>query len=77
MRGMLREFAASRKLLPRGSVYAEDQMDDGSPVCLRVTIDGESGDAEFDFAGTGALELGAWCWVPCGEASIWFVPLGI
>lgn len=54
VRSMLREFAASHQLPPNGSVYAEDQMDDGSPICLRVTIDRATGDAVFDFEGTGA-----------------------
>ncbi|KAL7751057.1 hypothetical protein RI367_003637 [Sorochytrium milnesiophthora] len=32
---------------------AEDYMDDGSPICLQVTIDEQAGSAVFDFAGTG------------------------
>ncbi|PHH80473.1 hypothetical protein CDD80_1483 [Ophiocordyceps camponoti-rufipedis] len=32
---------------------AEDHMDDGSPIRLRVRIDGRSGSADFDFEGTG------------------------
>ncbi|KAM3553319.1 hypothetical protein ARSEF4850_006973 [Beauveria asiatica] len=32
---------------------ALDFMDDGSPIQLRVKIDPEQGEAEFDFAGTG------------------------
>ncbi|ORY10206.1 Hydantoinase B/oxoprolinase-domain-containing protein [Clohesyomyces aquaticus] len=32
---------------------AEDFMDDGSPIRLRVTIDPEKGEAVFDFSGTG------------------------
>ncbi|KAK5061148.1 hypothetical protein LTR84_007690 [Exophiala bonariae] len=32
---------------------AIDYMDDGSPICLRVTIDAEKGEAVFDFEGTG------------------------
>lgn len=32
---------------------AVDYMDDGSPICLRVTIDAEKGEAVFDFDGTG------------------------
>lgn len=33
-------------------LYAEDHMDDGSKICLRITIDEENGDAIFDFTGT-------------------------
>ncbi|KXX74406.1 5-oxoprolinase, partial [Madurella mycetomatis] len=32
---------------------AEDFMDDGSPIRLRITIDADKGEAVFDFAGTG------------------------
>ena len=32
---------------------AVDYMDDGSPIRLRIAIDGERGEAVFDFAGTG------------------------
>jgi len=32
---------------------AVDYMDDGSPIRLRVTIDAEKGEAEFNFEGTG------------------------
>lgn len=33
---------------------AIDYLDDGSPICLKVTIDQQTGDAVFDFEGTGA-----------------------
>ena len=32
---------------------AVDYMDDGSPICLKITIDAEKGEAVFDFEGTG------------------------
>lgn len=32
---------------------AKDYMDDGSPICLKIDIDKEKGEAVFDFAGTG------------------------
>ncbi|GAM86551.1 hypothetical protein ANO11243_045650 [Dothideomycetidae sp. 11243] len=32
---------------------AVDYMDDGSPIHLKVSIDAEKGEAEFDFTGTG------------------------
>lgn len=32
---------------------SKDFMDDGSPICLTITIDGSNGDAVFDFNGTG------------------------
>ena len=39
-------------------VSAVDQMDDGTPIALTVTIDGETGGAVFDFEGTGPQVLG-------------------
>lgn len=35
------------------SLSAIDYMDDGSPIQLKITIDGEKGEALFDFDGTG------------------------
>ena len=35
------------------SLKAVDHMDDGSPICLEITIDEEDGTAVFDFHGTG------------------------
>ncbi|BFZ63712.1 hypothetical protein YB2330_004844 [Saitoella coloradoensis] len=32
---------------------AIDYMDNGTPIALKVTIDGDKGEAEFDFTGTG------------------------
>ncbi|KAG9780451.1 hydantoinase B/oxoprolinase, partial [Aureobasidium melanogenum] len=34
-------------------LQATDYMDDGSPITLRITIDGEKGEGVFDFEGTG------------------------
>ncbi|KAJ5623628.1 hypothetical protein N7490_012233 [Penicillium lividum] len=39
---------------------AVDYMDDGTPIRLKVTIDGSDGSAVFDFAGTGAQVDGNW-----------------
>ncbi|EEB06925.1 oxoprolinase [Schizosaccharomyces japonicus yFS275] len=33
-------------------LHAEDFMDDGTRIALRISIDGETGDADFDFTGT-------------------------
>ena len=41
-----------------GSVTARDAMDDGSPICLTVTIDRTTGSAVFDFEGTGGCRVG-------------------
>ncbi|KAJ5083076.1 hypothetical protein N7532_012119 [Penicillium argentinense] len=39
---------------------AVDYMDDGTPIRLKVTIDGNDGSAVFDFAGTGPEVYGSW-----------------
>jgi len=38
----------------QSSLFAEDFMDDGSPIRLKVEIDVECGKALFDFSGTGS-----------------------
>ena len=35
-----------------------DYLDDGSPICLKVTVDGDKGTAHFDFSGSGDQVLG-------------------
>jgi 5-oxoprolinase (ATP-hydrolysing) len=37
---------------------AIDHMDDGTPIALKITIDGEKGEAIFDFTGTGPQVYG-------------------
>ena len=53
VRAMLKQFARDQQLKAIDSVYAEDFMDDGTPICLRIDIDSTTGSAVFDFAGTG------------------------
>lgn len=53
VRAMLTRFSLSQELPEVGTVGAEDFMDDGTPICLEVTIDRARGSAVFDFAGTG------------------------
>lgn len=53
VREMLREFSLRQVLPEVGTVTAADIMDDGSPICLAVTIDRRDGSAVFDFEGTG------------------------
>lgn len=57
VREMLKEFSVTQGLPQVGTVYGEDQMDDGSIIKLSVTIDREKGSAAFDFSGTGARFL--------------------
>ncbi|XP_066522637.1 5-oxoprolinase [Hoplias malabaricus] len=54
VRDMLKEFARRRRQ-QTGSleVEAEDHMDDGTPIKLKVQINDEEGSAVFDFTGTG------------------------
>lgn len=35
------------------ALEAKDYMDDGSPICLKISIDKDKGEAIFDFSGTG------------------------
>ncbi|KAG2488023.1 hypothetical protein HYH03_013330 [Edaphochlamys debaryana] len=53
VREMLREFSVRQGLREVGTVRASDAMDDGTPICLAVTIDRRDGSAVFDFEGTG------------------------
>lgn len=34
-------------------LVATDLMSDGSPICLKITVDYDKGEADFDFTGTG------------------------
>lgn len=40
---------------------AIDYMDDGTPIALKIEIDGDNGSATFDFTGTGLEVLGESC----------------
>ena len=55
MRNLLKEVAKR----PEGNVLeAIDYLDDGTPIALKITIDGEAGSAVFDFEGTGSESIG-------------------
>lgn len=49
VRGLLKRMNTSGAALK-----AVDYMDDGTPIALDITIDGDTGSAIFDFTGTGA-----------------------
>ena len=53
VREMLIDFSTKQGLPAIGTVRAQDQMDDGTKICLAVTIDRQEGSALFDFSGTG------------------------
>ncbi|CAI5702813.1 hypothetical protein KXD40_004212 [Peronospora effusa] len=53
VRNMLHEFSLQKKLPEVGVVHAEDFMDDGTRIALKISIDRRSNSAVFDFAGTG------------------------
>uniref|UniRef100_A0A4W2FE31 5-oxoprolinase, ATP-hydrolysing n=1 Tax=Bos indicus x Bos taurus TaxID=30522 RepID=A0A4W2FE31_BOBOX len=59
VRDMLRAFGTARQArgLPL-EVSAEDHMDDGSPIRLRVQINMSQGSAVFDFSGSGPEVFG-------------------
>ncbi|KAG5890200.1 hypothetical protein JTB14_010662 [Gonioctena quinquepunctata] len=55
VRDMLREVARDAKRRTKETVLeAEDFMDDGSPIKLKVVLDEQEGSALCDFSGTGA-----------------------
>eukprot|EP00884_Botryococcus_braunii_P001197 jgi/Botrbrau1/11078/Bobra.0302s0020.1 len=58
VRQMLRDFSEQQGLPEVGTVVASDQMDDGTPIRLSVTIDRRDGTAVFDFTGTGPEVFG-------------------
>lgn len=54
VRSMLKDFAKEHG----STAHAIDHMDDGTPIELTITIDKDTGDAVFDFTGTGPQVLG-------------------
>ncbi|KAL4856136.1 5-oxoprolinase [Chlorella vulgaris] len=58
VREMLMAFSREQGLSEVGTVTTRDQMDDGTPICLSVTIDRRDGSAVFDFEGTGPQVFG-------------------
>lgn len=57
VRNLLKELYQKFNGQPLESV---DYMDDGTPIKLKVTIDGNDGSAVFDFDGTGPEVYGSW-----------------
>lgn len=55
VRDLLRSIHKSRGGVP---LQAIDYMDDGTPIALTITIDGEAGSAVFDMTGTGPQVYG-------------------
>jgi len=53
IRARMRQLSLSKGMATMDTVTATDHLDDGSPICLALTIDRETGDAVFDFSGTG------------------------
>jgi len=53
VREMLKDFAKTNGTTAK----AVDYMDDGSPICLTIEIDPDTGSAVFDFTGTGPQVL--------------------
>lgn len=53
VRERLKQFSLEQGLNKIDTVYAEDFLDDGSRIALKLTINRENGSAIFDFTGTG------------------------
>ncbi len=49
---VLRDIARTKNLASVAVLTAEEMLDDGSPIHLRLTIDPKEGSAVFDFSGT-------------------------
>ena len=58
VRSMLKLFSERIGLQDIDEVHSEDQMDDGTPIKLAVTINRKDGSAVFDFTGTGPQVFG-------------------
>ena len=54
VRHMLTDLSAREGLKEVDSLSAQDFLDDGSPIVLKITIDRRDGSAIFDFTGTGS-----------------------
>lgn len=55
VRAMLKQIARTLNTAnEEGICTAEERLDDGSKICLKLTIDEQTGDACFDFTGTAA-----------------------
>lgn len=57
VRSLLKELYNKSNGQPLESI---DYMDDGTPIKLKITIDGNDGSAVFDFDGTGPEVYGSW-----------------
>lgn len=57
IRNLFKKLAVKSK---GSALCAIDHMDDGTPIQLKVTINGDDGSAHFDFAGTGPEVYGNW-----------------
>ncbi|EMD87162.1 hypothetical protein COCHEDRAFT_1114361 [Bipolaris maydis C5] len=55
VRSLLKNMHAS---MPSSALNCTDYMDDGTPISLSIEVDGETGSAVFDFAGTGPQVYG-------------------
>jgi 5-oxoprolinase (ATP-hydrolysing) len=53
IRTRMRQLSLAKNMAPVDTVTAVDQLDDGSPIALSLTIDRASGEVVFDFSGTG------------------------
>ncbi len=60
VRGMLKQLSKDLGLQPVDQVLAEDFMDDGSAICLKLTLDRTDGSAVFDFTESGEEVWGNW-----------------
>lgn len=62
IRNLFKSLAAKHTTADKeaAQLSAVDYMDDGTPICLTVTVDPKTGSAVLDFTGTGPQVLGNW-----------------
>ncbi|QPJ66587.1 MAG: 5-oxoprolinase [Candidatus Nitrohelix vancouverensis] len=58
VRSAVRRISLARHLEDVDALTAEDRMDEGIPLCLRLTLDRTDGSIVFDFSGTGPQSSG-------------------
>ena len=56
IRDLMKDFAKRQN----GPVTATDYMDDGTAITLSIDVNRDTGDAVFDFSGTGPQVYGNW-----------------
>lgn len=60
LKQVAKQFGAGDDNSGQCILEGKDQMDDGTEVCVKIAINSDSGDATFDFTGTGRQVYANW-----------------